>query len=215
MARRKLSSRVRRRLQLGFVVASLLLLLAALITVAVLDRRVTAQFEGRRWTLPARVYAQPVDLYVGQTLSAERFAFELDRLGYLAVRAVNRPGTYRRRGQRVEVNVRAFRFSDELQPARSLKLAFNGDRIAELVDAQGVDIPVYRLDPLLIGSIFPVHGEDRIVVSPDQVPECFLRRSRRSRTASSISTTASTCRRSCARRSPTSAPARLSRAGAR
>ncbi|MGI9246894.1 MAG: transglycosylase domain-containing protein, partial [Steroidobacteraceae bacterium] len=31
-------------------------------------------------------------------------------------------------------------------------------------------IPVIRLDPLLIGSIFPIHGEDRIVVSPDEVP---------------------------------------------
>jgi penicillin-binding protein 1B len=158
-------------LQQGFVVVILLLLLAALVAVFLLDRRVTAQFEGRRWTLPARVYAQPVDLYVGQTLSAERFAFELDRLGYLALRAANRPGTYRRRGQHVEVYVRAFRFSDEAQAARLLELAFDGDRITELVDAQGVDIPVYRLDPLLIGSIFPLHGEDRIVVSPDQVPD--------------------------------------------
>ena len=173
MARRKLSSRVRRQLQRGFFVVTLLLLLlllAALIAVAVLDRRVTAQFEGRRWTLPARVYAQPVDLYVGQALSAERFAFELDRLGYLAVKTPNRPGTYRRRGQRVEVHVRAFRFSDELQPARSLRLGFSGESISSLTDPKGVDIPVYRLDPLLIGSIFPVHGEDRIVVSPDQVP---------------------------------------------
>ncbi len=170
MARKKLSSRTRRQLQRGFVVVILLLLLAALIVVAILDRRVTAQFEGRRWTLPARVYAQPVDLYVGQKLSAERLAFELNRLGYLAVQATNRPGTYRRRGQRVEVHVRAFRFSDELQPARLLRLNFVGDRIGELVDAKGVDIPVYRLDPLLIGSIFPVHGEDRIVVSPEQVP---------------------------------------------
>ncbi len=170
MARKKLSSRTRRQLQRGFVVITLLLLLVALIVVAILDRRVTAQFEGRRWTLPARVYAQPVDLYVGQKLSAERLAFELNRLGYLAVQATNRPGTYRRRGQRVEVHVRAFRFSDELQPARLLRLNFLGDRIGELVDAKGVDIPVYRLDPLLIGSIFPVHGEDRIVVSPEQVP---------------------------------------------
>ena len=46
MARRKLSSRVRRRLQFGLVVASLLLLLAALITVAVLDLKATAGNEG-------------------------------------------------------------------------------------------------------------------------------------------------------------------------
>ena len=29
---------------------------------------------------------------------------------------------------------------------------------------------MFRLDPLLIGSIFPIHGEDRIVVAPDEVP---------------------------------------------
>ena len=27
-----------------------------------------------------------------------------------------------------------------------------------------------RLEPLLIGSIFPIHGEDRIVVTPEEVP---------------------------------------------
>ena len=27
-----------------------------------------------------------------------------------------------------------------------------------------------RLEPLLIGSIFPIHGEDRIVVAPEEVP---------------------------------------------
>ena len=29
---------------------------------------------------------------------------------------------------------------------------------------------MFRLDPLLIGSIFPIHGEDRIIVSPAEVP---------------------------------------------
>ena len=31
-------------------------------------------------------------------------------------------------------------------------------------------MPVLRLEPLLIGSIFPIHGEDRIIVTPDEVP---------------------------------------------
>jgi penicillin-binding protein 1B len=170
MARKKLSARTRRRLQRGFAVITLLLLLVALIIVAVLDHRVTVQFEGRRWTLPARVYAQPVDLYVGQLLSAERLAFELDRLGYLSQRSPIRPGTYRRRGDRVDVYVRDFAFSDEKQVARALRVNFSGAAISALTDASGSDVPVYRLDPLLIGSIFPIHGEDRIVLSPDQVP---------------------------------------------
>ena len=171
MARKKrLSKSMRRRLQRGFAVLSLLLLLVAIVVVAVLDRRVTAQFEGRRWTLPARVYAQPIELYAGQQLSSRRFTEELERLGYLAIANPDRPGTYRRRGDRVSVFVREFRFADERQDARALRLGFSGDAVTSLEDAQGREVAVIRLDPLLIGSIFPIHGEDRIVVAPDQVP---------------------------------------------
>jgi penicillin-binding protein 1B len=170
MARRKLSVKTRRKVQRGVVLLTLLLLLVAVVAVLVLGARVTQQFEGRRWTLPARVYAQPIELYVGQSLSAARFVEELERLGYLAQAAPDRPGTYRRRGDRVDVYLRAFRYSDEPKAARALRVGFSGDAIASLVDAKGVDVPVIRLDPLLIGSIFPLHGEDRIIVAPDEVP---------------------------------------------
>jgi penicillin-binding protein 1B len=170
MARPRLSKRSKRQAQKGFAILALLLLVLAVVVVAVLDHRVTKQFEGRRWTLPARVYAQPLELYVGQPLSAARFAQELNRLGYIAQGAAARPGTYRRKGDRIDLYVREFRFSDERQPAQQLRIGFDGGAIAELGTLQGVDVPVIRLDPLLIGSIFPIHGEDRIVVSPDEVP---------------------------------------------
>jgi penicillin-binding protein 1B len=170
MAARKLRARTRRQIQRGFAVLAVLLFLVAIVVVAVLDHRVTRQFEGRRWTLPARVYAQPIELYVGQALSAKRAAEELDRLGYLAQARADRPGTYWRKGDRIGLYLRAFRFSDEMQAARALDLGFAGDTIVSVRDAQGADVPVIRLDPLLIGSIFPIHGEDRIVVSPAQVP---------------------------------------------
>ncbi len=170
MARKKRSAGMRKRLQRGFVVLALLLLVVAIVVVAVLGRQVTQQFEGRRWTLPARVYAQPIDLYAGQQLSSQRFADELERLGYLSVANPDRPGTYRRRGERVSVYVREFRFADGPQESRALSVGFAGNAIASLEDRQGRTVPVYRLDPLLIGSIFPMHGEDRIVVAPDEVP---------------------------------------------
>jgi penicillin-binding protein 1B len=170
MARRKRSSGMRRQLQRGLVLLTLLLVIVAIAVVAVLDHRVTQQFEGRRWTLPARVYAQPIDLYVGQQLSAARLAEELERLGYLAAANPDRPGTYRRRGDEVRVYVREFRFPDERQEARALKLSFAGGVVTGLSDGAGGDVAIVRLDPLLIGSIFPMHGEDRIVVSPSEVP---------------------------------------------
>jgi len=170
MARRKRKPRSRQKLQRGFAIIALLALLAAIILVAVLDRRVTQQFEGRRWTLPARVYAQPLELYAGQSLSAARFAQELVRLGYIPQTPVDRPGTFRRKGDSVDVYVREFRFSDETQPAQKLHVGFDGEAITALADRDGADVPVFRLDPLLIGSIFPIHGEDRIIVSPAEVP---------------------------------------------
>ena len=170
MARRKRKPKSRQKLQRGFAIIALLALVAAIILVAVLDRRVTQQFEGRRWTLPARVYAQPLELYAGQSLSAARFAQELERLGYIPQTPVDRPGTFRRKGDSVDVYVREFRFSDETQPAQKLHVGFDGEAIAALAGADGADVPVFRLDPLLIGSIFPIHGEDRIIVSPAEVP---------------------------------------------
>jgi penicillin-binding protein 1B len=164
-------SRLRR--QRGFAVLSgiaILLLLVALVTLIVLDRRVTSQFEGRKWTLPARVYAQPIELYVGQSLSLERMSQELVRLGYRATDAAAHPGTYRRRGGKLDVHVRAFRFPDTAEPAQRLRIGFDSGAITSLTDGKGAEIPITRLDPLLIGSIFPIHGEDRIVVAPDEVP---------------------------------------------
>ncbi len=170
MARRKPPTRVRKRVQRGIALIAMLGLIVAIVVVAILDRRVTQQFEGRRWTLPARVYAQPLELYAGQPLSSARLAGELARLGYIPRSPIDRPGTFRRKGDTVDVHVRAFAFADARQPAQRLHVTFAGGRVAALADARGADVPVFRLDPLLIGSIFPIHGEDRIVVSPEQVP---------------------------------------------
>jgi penicillin-binding protein 1B len=170
MARRKRTPQSRQKLQRGFVIIALLALVAAIVFVAILDHRVTQQFEGRRWTLPARVYAQPLELYVGQGLSSARFARELTRLGYIAQTPVDRPGTFRRKGDTLDVYVREFRFSDEQQAAQKLRVGFDGEAIASLTSDSGAEVPVFRLDPLLIGSIFPIHGEDRIIVSPAEVP---------------------------------------------
>lgn len=170
MAKAKPSAGSKHRLQKGFAIVALLLLVLAVVAVAVLDHRVTRQFEGRRWTLPARVYAQPFEIYVGQAFSAERFADELARLGYRSQPGASRPGTFVRQGNRIDVFVREFQFSDGKQAAQQLRIGFAGESITSLKGSRGEDVPVFRLDPLLIGSIFPIHGEDRIVVSPEEVP---------------------------------------------
>ncbi|MBV8145834.1 MAG: transglycosylase domain-containing protein, partial [Gammaproteobacteria bacterium] len=130
------------------------------------------QFEGRRWTLPAQVYAAPLELYAGLPLSSAALEHELQRLHYRRTDRLDRPGTYQVSGERLLVSLRPARFADETRPAERLAIALSGTKgIESLRTEAGSDVPVLRLEPLLIGSIFPIHGEDRIVLSPEQVPE--------------------------------------------
>src|SRR5439155_991924 len=54
--------------------------------------------------------------------------------------------------------------------AQLLSIGAGSQGLESLRDSAGRDVPVLRLEPLLIGSIFPIHGEDRIVVTPQEVP---------------------------------------------
>ncbi len=135
-----------------------------------LDHRVTRQFEGRRWTLPAHVYAAPLELYAGASLSQADIRHELERLQYRRVERLERPGTYRLQGARIDVALRPASFADETRPAFILTLQSGANALESLRDSTGKELPIVRLEPLMIGSIFPIHGEDRIVVTPDEVP---------------------------------------------
>jgi penicillin-binding protein 1B len=135
-----------------------------------LDGIVTKQFEGRRWTLPAQVYAAPLELYVGLTLNGSDLEHELQRLQYRRVDKLEHPGTYRLQSTRLDIALRPARFADETRPASILSVVASDKGIETLRDSDGKDVPIARLEPLLIGSIFPIHGEDRIVVTPQEVP---------------------------------------------
>jgi penicillin-binding protein 1B len=135
-----------------------------------LDREVTHQFEGRRWTLPAQIYAAPLELYAGLPLTLADLEHELQRLRYRRVDRLEKPGTYREQGTRIDVALRPARFADETRPASILTVVAGASGIEALRDSDGKDVAIVRLEPLLIGSIFPIHGEDRIIVTPQEVP---------------------------------------------
>lgn len=140
-----------------------------------LDRRIVREFEARRWSEPARVYAEPLELYAGRALAAADVEQELRRLGYRRVSKASAPGSYERNGSRLAVATRAVRFYDETRAAGRLTIDFDSTSIKALRDGRGKAPGTYRLDPLLIGSIFAAHGEDRIVLAPDDVPALLPR----------------------------------------
>ena len=64
-----------------------------------LDANVREQFEGKRWAIPARVFANPVELYTGQNLSAEKFAELVQRLNYRQDSQLTIEGSYTKKEQ--------------------------------------------------------------------------------------------------------------------
>lgn len=136
-----------------------------------LDAIVQEKFSGKRWTVPAKVYARPLELFAGQKLSKDDFLVELNALGYRTERAANRPGGISVNGNTVVLHTRGFQFYEGPEPARAMQVRFSGNSIASLAHANGQPLAVARLEPLLVGGLYPAHQEDRILIRLDQVPE--------------------------------------------
>ena len=135
-----------------------------------LDRTITGTFEGRRWSVPAAVYAEPLELYPGAALTASDLVTELLRLGYQS-RSASQPGTYQRSTNHLRIHLRSFQFMERTRSAEKIDITFGSYRIKAIEDSSGRGIVLIRLDPAMIGSFFPSHGEDRIVLAPEQVPD--------------------------------------------
>lgn len=139
-----------------------------------LDAVVQEKFSGKRWTVPAKVYARPLELFVGQKLAKDDFLRELDALGYRRESSVNGPGAVSVAGNNIELHSRGFQFYEGAEPSQKVRVRFSGDYVAGLSQADGSNLAVARLEPLLIGGLYPAHQEDRILIKLDQVPAYLI-----------------------------------------
>ncbi|MBS7661957.1 penicillin-binding protein 1B [Pseudomonas lalucatii] len=135
-----------------------------------LDAVVQEKFSGKRWTVPAKVYARPLELFVGQKLAKNDFLKELDALGYRRESAASGPGAVAVAGNSIELHTRGFQFYESSEPAQRVRVRFSGDYVAGLNQGNGGNLAVARLEPMLIGGLYPAHQEDRVLIKLEQVP---------------------------------------------
>src|ERR1051325_7342774 len=154
--------------------ASLGLVLIASAFTLYLDHRVRTEFEGRRFALPARIYARPLELHAGLRVSQADVADELRELGYRDGRRENESGWFVASGNSLDIAVRPFVFWDGAQPARRVVATFDGGKVARLTDERGAELGLARLEPLAIGGIYPAGNEDRVLVRLDDVPPALI-----------------------------------------
>ena len=140
-----------------------------------LDIKVRKQFEGKRWSLPARVYARPLEIYTGMRLTTQALNEELKALGYRKG-STNSPGKYNSIANSiVQIRTRAFKFWEATDPSRLVKIRFSGNEVQSITELEPTrKIALLRLPPKLIGKIYPTHNEDRIVVRLQDIPQSLI-----------------------------------------
>lgn len=165
---------VRRRSNLPRLLLQLAIILLVVLAgwMVYLDAVVTERFEGRRFEVPSRVYARPLELYNGVNITADALRHELTLAGYRQGDG-QRPGSWHQNGSRFTIATRGFDFPDGIEPRRRVSLVVTGGEVAGLNVLSGESTPLVRLEPGQIGGIYPAHREDRVLVTLADLPPLF------------------------------------------
>jgi len=146
------------------------------------DFSLRKKFSGKRWSIPAHVFARPLELYQGLELSADQFVEELGLLGYLVDPSVEFSGSFSHssglRGDEFSIHKRFFQFPQGPEIAQVFHVSIQGSKVVSLRGVGDKSLAIVRLDPMKIGTIHPSHFEDRVLVRlkdvPDLLPKILL-----------------------------------------
>ena len=153
---------------LGF--ASGLTLAHALLEI---DREVVARFEGRRFSVPSRVFSAPLIVYPGTEWQRIDLSDWLRRLGYRAQPEGGSllPGRYQWLPGRLHVHLRAFDHPLRPEPARELTFRLASGLIESIEDARtGAEVDVVVLEPEPVSAFLGEDREQRDLVELETVP---------------------------------------------
>ena len=139
-----------------------------------LDNIVRDKFEGQRWDIPAKVFARPLEIYTNAPLNKADFVQELKLLGYKSAESYNKTGSYVDAGDTLFVHTRGFDFGESVEPEQVLKVSFANNQIAEVSATKPSTTGIARLEPMLIGGIYPQHNEDRVLIKLNRVPKPLI-----------------------------------------
>lgn len=166
---------MRRTLQVSLLLALAAaggLVLVAVPRIAELDAILVEKFEGRRWDVPSRVYAEPCLLYPGIDTRAAGLLDRLHRLNYHEVESdPAREGDFRRTPDGVDLFLRGFDYLGENVRSRRVRLTLRGHVLTGASDADsGEELHTLRLEPEQITGLYESTWEERRVVSLAEIP---------------------------------------------
>jgi penicillin-binding protein 1B len=141
-----------------------------------LDFQIRKEFDGKRWSVPARVYAQPLELYAGRRYEQKFVIERLKKAAYQSVSTLTGSGQFRLRGSAIEIYSRQFHYWDGIEEAKKLRIQFHGQQVTGITEViNGKNVSIIRLTPTLIGKVFPLHDEDRVLIAYEEIPETLIK----------------------------------------
>lgn len=140
-----------------------------------LDQEIQQRFSGNKWSLPARVYARPLELFIARAMQPDQLLQHLQSIGYTRSNYLTEPGRYKHNGNTIQIYTRAFSYWDGELASQLIHVRFDAQSIASIHDAErNKDLAYIRLEPQLVGKIYPLHNQDRVLVPYNEVPQSLV-----------------------------------------
>ena len=171
---------------LALTLVAIAAMVAAVLAILQLDGTIVAKFEAGRYRLPSKVYARPLEVHVDGRIRPDHLARELNALGYRESASAAAVGEFAVKGDAFTIYRRDFAFFEGAEDPVRFQVVIQNDKVTALASCQPAGDPWgpqtcggaapsgIRLDPLMIGGIYPNQFEDRILVSVDQVPPLLV-----------------------------------------
>jgi penicillin-binding protein 1B len=151
--------------------------LAGVLWVRQLDAVLRQRFEGRRFAVPSRVYADTALIFPGVNLAASGFFARLERLGYREVGGARElhQGDFRRGRDSVDVALRDFSYPRRPLPGRRIRLKTRQGIVTEMRDL-GSDEEIFNLElePEAVAGLYADRWQQRRLVTLAEVPPLLV-----------------------------------------
>ena len=159
----------------GLLFCTIIFSFVLVVYLGYLDYTVRKTFKEKPWSIPARVYASPLEIYGGYKTTPSQFEDLLTQLNYKQDYELASEGSYYRKGSQISLKTRRFAFWDQEQDSQLLRVKFSGSMIKTILSLRSSqEVPIVRMDPVQIGSFYPTRKEDRILITLDKTPDALI-----------------------------------------
>lgn len=132
-------------------------------------RMIDLRLSGHIEQTTAKIYAAPMKIYTGESISLEDMANHLQRAGYSELDVAGTPGRYIRHGKEMEIRPSSESYFGS---KNRLVIDFSGDAIQKIRSMDtGAAVDSAEVEPELLTSLFDSSREKRRAISYNDIPK--------------------------------------------